>query len=451
MTLYSGLFGDADVERALGDEALVQAMLDVEAALADALADAGLVPTSSARVVREAARAERYDREALACEAARAGNLAIPLVRQLTAAVEAIDPYAAEAVHLGATSQDILDTAAILQFRAALPSMMAHLARAEGAAARHARRYRDTPMSGRTWLQPATPVTFGLKAAGWLDAIDRSRRALGDAADGAFVLQFGGASGTLASLGDAADRVADALATRLGLPRPAAPWHAQRDRLVRFACALGVLTGTLGKVARDLALLAQPEVAEAAEAPSPGRGGSSTMPHKQNSVASAVALAASVRAPALVASLLAGMPQEHERGLGGWQAEWSVLPELLRMTAGASRAIADALESLVVDAARMKHNLDRLGGLTQAEAVVVALAPHVGRAAARTVVESACRRASADRRSLAEVLSSDPVVTRALAPDALARTLAPEHYLGQAAATVDRVLAATGRAKDADA
>jgi 3-carboxy-cis,cis-muconate cycloisomerase len=369
----------------------------------------------------------------------------------LRARVASIDARAAHHVHVGATSQDIIDTAAVLQLRAALPALSAQVGRAAAAAARHAQRHRRTPMAGRTWLQQSTPITFGLKAAGWLEALERGRTAIDDQGRRTVVLQFGGASGTLAALGPAAADVARALGERLGLSVPNLPWHSHRDRLIRFACELGVLAGTIGKVARDLGLLSQTEVAEAFEAPAPGRGESSSMPHKRNPVSAAVALAAAVRAPGLVSSLLGGMPQEHERGLGGWQAEWDALPELMIVTAGAARAIADALEHLVVDEAKMAANLNLTGGLVLSEAIVVALTRQLGQIDARAVVDAACRRAVADKRPLVDVLSEDSRVIGLLPPDAIRQTLSPGNYLGQAEAMVDRALAEWKRTRPADA
>ena len=292
MTLYSSLFGDPDVSAHFSDEARVRAMLDVEVALAEAEARAGLVPAASLGPIREAAALAGLDLAGLAREAALAGNLAIPLVQQLRTRVAAVDARAAGHVHVGATSQDIIDTALVLQLRAALPALIARVRQASAAAARHAQRHRQTPMVGRTWLQQATPITFGLKAAGWLEALERGRVAIHERARGAFVLQFGGASGTLAALGTAGPLVARTLGERLDLHVPDLPWHSHRDRLIRFACELAVLAGTIGKIARDLALLSQTEVAEAFEAPAPGRGESSSMPHKHNPVSVAVALAA---------------------------------------------------------------------------------------------------------------------------------------------------------------
>jgi 3-carboxy-cis,cis-muconate cycloisomerase len=444
-SLLGPLFGDDEVAGQLSDRSRIQAMLDVEAALTDAQAMLGIVPRDVVSPIRAAARAELYDARAIAEEAAGAGNLAIPLVRHMTRHVAASSPDAAKYVHWGATSQDIIDTGTVLQLRAAVPPIFRHLVRAEVAAARHAREHVGSAMPGRTWLQQATPITFGLKAAGWLDALDRQRAALAAALDEASVLQFGGASGTLASLGDRGPDVADRLAELLGLTVPALPWHAHRDRFVHVACALGIICGVTGKIARDLSLLAQTEVGEVRE----GRGGgSSTMPHKQNPVGASVALAASVRAPGLVASMLAAMPQEHERGLGGWQAEWAVLPELVLATAGASRAIADALETLTVDTARMRRNLDLTNGLVMAEAVSMALAQVMGKAEAHARVEEASQRAVREGVSLAAALGADADVARHMSGDEIARHLAPESYLGASRTFVERVLARTAGVTD---
>jgi 3-carboxy-cis,cis-muconate cycloisomerase len=352
--------------------------------------------------------------------------------------VSAANADAARHVHWGATSQDIIDTGTVLQLRAAVPVILRHLEQAEAAAATLAREHIDTLMAGRTWLQHAVPITFGLKAAGWLDAMDRQRLALGAALDQAGVLQFGGAAGTLAALGERGGEVAQQMAAILHLGVPDVPWHAHRDRLATLACALGVTCGVLGKIGRDLALLAQSEVAEAADG---FAGGSSAMPQKQNPVRASVALAAAGRAPALVASVLSAMPQEHERGLGGWQVEWTALPELVRVTAGSSLAIADALGTLRIDASRMRTNLDAAGGLPLAEAATVALAAHMARSEAHTLVSAAARRARIDGIPLAEALAADPAVTRWMTRDEIERRLAPESYLGESRAFVERVLA----------
>ena len=435
--LLGPLFGDAEVGAYLSDRDRIQAMLEVETSLAEVEGELGVIPRQAAAAIQAAAQLDRFDLGALGTAAVRDGNLAIPLVGQLTRAVEAIDRDAARYVHWGATSQDVIDTGLVLQLQGAVPPIIRYLDRAAAAAAAHARRYVDTPMPGRTWLQQSTPITFGVKAVGWLDALSRQRNALADALEQARVLQFGGASGTLASLGEQGAAVTERLASRLGLRVPAVPWHAYRDRLAYFACVLGVTCGTLGKVGRDVSLLAQTEVGEAAEGRS---GGSSAMPHKQNPVGASVAVAASVRAPGLVATMLAAMPQEHERGIGGWQAEWTTLPELVLLTAGASRAIATVMEGLQVDVTRMRANLESTDGLIASEAVAMALAGYVGRSDAHQIVELAARRAREAGSTLIDALASDPAVTRYLTREDLERHVSPERYVAAARALVERVI-----------
>jgi len=420
--------------------ARLQALLDVEAALAEAEASLGVIPRAAAAPIRQAAQVELYDAVAIESEARQAGNLAIPLVRHLTARVASADAVSARYVHWGATSQDIIDTALVLQLRESVPVIIADLARAADAAAGHARRHRATPMAGRTWLQQATPITFGLKAAGWLDALDRVTSALRSALDAALVLQLGGASGTLAALGDQGPAVASAMGEGLALAVAPIPWHAHRDRLAALACALGVATGTAGKIARDLGLLAQTEVAEAHD-PAGEAGGSSSMPHKTNPVRAAIAIAAAVRAPGLVATMLSAMPQEHERGLGGWQAEWDTLPELVTVAGDAARAVASALDTLVVDPVRMRSNLDITGGLVLAEAVALRLAAALGKADAHAHIERAARRATGEHRRFVDVLAEDPAVTAILDRSSIEQALSADDYLGSAEIFVSNVLA----------
>ena len=442
--LQARVLGDAEAAACFSGHAQLQAMLDVEAALAAAEADAGVVPASCVAPIQAAARAELYDLDHLAAEATETGNPVIPVVRHLTARVAETDAQAARFVHWGATSQDILDTGLVQQLRAAVPGAIDQLARGVGAAAAHARRYRDATMAGRTWLQQATPVTFGLKAAGWADALDRARRRLQSALDAALVLQFGGATGTLASLGSQGLAVSERLAARLGLPVPDIPWHAHRDRFAQLACALGIAAGTSGKIGRDVALLAQTEVGEATEAAAPGRGGSSTMPQKQNPVAASVALAAAGRAPGLVATMLGAMVQEHERGLGGWQAEWDTLPDLVICAASGARAAADALDGLRVDTDRMRANAEASGGFLLAESIAMTLAESIGKHDAHACVAAACRRAAAERRPLGDVLDDDPLVNRHLDRAEIARRLSPDNYLGATRDYIDRVMERIG-------
>jgi len=431
-----------EVERAFAEDTRVQKMLDVEAALARAEAQAGIIPASAAEAISRASRAERFDVTTIVADAHSAGNLAIPLVKALTRLVADDSPESSRYVHWGATSQDIIDTGLVLQLRDAVPIVVRDLRRAASAAATHARLHARTPMPGRTWLQQATPITFGLKAAGWLDALVRTMEGLESALTGALCLQFGGASGTLASLGADGLNVSSRMGALLNLPVPAVPWHAHRDRLATLACALGVSCGTMGKIARDVALLGQTEIQEIIES-SADAGGSSTMPHKRNPVRASRVLSAAIRAPGLVSAMLSALPQEHERGLGGWQAEWDVLPELVRVTASAATSTADLLERLIVRNEAMERNLQMTQGLIMAESVVMALAPHVGKSTAHGLVESAARRALDEGVSFADALAQDPEITRSLGPGALADALEPADYLGVSAQFVARVLAAT--------
>lgn len=424
------------------DGARLQAMLDFEAALARAEARIGVIPVAAVTPIAGQCDAAGYDMAALGKATATAGNPAIPLVKALTAKVSARDAEAARYVHWGATSQDVIDTGMVLQLRQITGLIEAGLAQLSGALADLTTAHRQTPMVGRTWLQHALPITFGLKAAGWLDAIERHRARLDELKPRLLVVQFGGAAGTLAALGDRGMDVAAALADDLKLGLPAMPWHGARDRLAEFAAFLGLLTGSLGKIAGDIALLMQTDVGEAFEPAGAGRGGSSTMPHKRNPVTGAVVLAAALRAPQLVSTMLAGMGQQHERGLGGWHAEWTALPELAQLAAGALAQTAETMAGLEVDTGRMRRNLDITNGLIMAEAVMMALGARMGRLAAHDHIEAACHRAVSANRHLRDVLAEDAVIMQHLGADELARLFDPLAYTGVAPAMIDRVLAA---------
>jgi 3-carboxy-cis,cis-muconate cycloisomerase len=439
--LLGPLFRWDRLEAILSERARIQAMLDFEAALARAEARLGIIPVEAADAIAASCSAERIDAQTLAREAALAGNLAIPLVRQLTERVRAHDPSAAGFVHWGATSQDAIDTGLVLQLRGALEAIESELDRLAERLAQIADQHRDTLVAGRTWMQQAVPTRFGLKAAGWLDAVHRHQDRLAELRARGLALQFGGAVGSLSALGPRGLEVAAALAEELGLALPALPWHSHRDRLAEAATTLGLCTGTLGKIARDLALHAQTEVAEAFEPTASGRGASSTMPHKRNPVAAAVALAAAARVPGLVATMLGAMVQEHERGLGGWPAEWEVLPELVGLCGGALHHLTEALSGLRVDAGRMAANLEATQGLIHAEGVQMALAVQAGRGEARRIVEAACERARAEGRHLREVLADDPQARAHLPPAELQRLFDPRQP-GLAGALIDRVLLA---------
>jgi 3-carboxy-cis,cis-muconate cycloisomerase len=440
--LLDRLLGTAAMDAVFGERGRLQAMLDFEAALARAEAAAGVIPPSAAPAIAAVCSVERFDLEALAAGAVKAGNLAIPMVRELTRLVAAEDAEAARWVHWGATSQDAIDTGLVLQLRMGLDLVRGDLDRLGHGLAALADRHRATPMVGRTWLQHALPVTLGLKAAGWLDGVTRHRRRLVELRPRLTVLQFGGAAGTLASLGARGLDVAAALAADLELGLPELPWHGQRDRVAEAGAFLGLVTGSLGKIARDVSLMMQTDVGETFEPAGEGRGGSSTMPHKRNPVSCAVILSAAARAPGLVATLMGALVQEHERGLGGWHAEWLALPELARLTAGALAQSADMIAGLEVDAPRMAANLEVTQGLVLAEAVSMALGQALGKQAAHELVERACRRAVAERRHLRAVLGEDPGVSGHLAPADLDRLLDPANYVGEADRFIERALAA---------
>jgi 3-carboxy-cis,cis-muconate cycloisomerase len=423
------------------DVAYLQHMLDFEAALARAEAAAGVIPGSAAGPITKACRAEAFDLAALAEAATRSGNLAIPLVKALTAAVAKEDADAARYVHWGATSQDVIDTASMLTLRAAIDALLADIDRAIAGFAGLARKHRDTPVVARTWLQHALPMPFGLKLAEYATALHRSRTRLRRLRSDGLALQFGGAAGTLAALGDKGLPVAEKLALELALTLPDAPWHTHRDRIAEAASVFAILAGTCGKIARDVQLMMQTDVAEAFEPSGEGRGGSSTMPHKRNPVAAATALAAATMAPNLAATIFAAQVQDHERSAGPWHAEWPTLPILQLVTSGALAATVDIAEGLEVDAARMRVNLGATNGLIMAEAVTMALAEKIGKSEAHHLVEIAVKKAVADKKELRDVLASDAKVTAHLSTDRLTKLFEPMAYQGASQALIDRLLA----------
>ena len=439
--LFDAYFTACDMRDVFCDQGRVQAMLDFEAALARAEARVGLIPAGAVESIENACRAGLFDFAALGEAIATAGNSAIPLVKALGKQIAATDAEAERYVHLGATSQDVMDSGLVLQLRQALELIEGELAQLADALAIQAQRHAATPLAGRTWLQHATPVTLGMKIAGWLGAITRSRQRLRELKPRLLVLQFGGASGTLAALGEQALSIAQALAEELHLTLPEQPWHTQRDRIVEFGAVLGLIAGSLGKFGRDISLLMQTEAAEVFEPSAPGKGGSSTMPHKRNPVGAAVLIGAATRVPGLVSTLFSAMPQEHERSLGLWHAEWETLPEICCLVSGAlqqARLLADGLE---VDAARMARNLELTQGLVLAEAVSIVLAQRVGRDTAHHLLEQCCKRAVAEQRHLRAVLGDEPQVTAELSATELDHLLDPAHYLGQAQVWVERAVA----------
>lgn len=434
------------------DAAVVQALLDVEAALARAQAALGVIPASAATAIAQAAVAGGFDVDALARDARLSATIAIPVVAALTARVEAIDPVAARYVHWGATSQDIVDTAvSVLIERAGHVLARDHVALAE-----QLRLLSDlhagTVMLGRTLLQPSPPITFGLKAAGWYASLCRSWAHVEYAWHDAARVQLGGAAGTLAAFGDRGPALADALMDEplVFLPPAAAPWHTARDRFAALVAACAIYGGVLGKIARDVSLLMQFEVGEAREA----GGGSSAMPHKQNPSGCVRALAAAARLPGLAATMLAGLVQEHERAVGAWQAEWPVIAETLQATGAALEAMRGAMAGLTVDPARMRANIDATRGSVFAERAMLAAAPALGRVRARALVEEALARAQADGCTFADVVRTSAELAQAVPADVLSTLEDPQAYLGAAETLRQRLLASApalhGRAPLAD-
>jgi 3-carboxy-cis,cis-muconate cycloisomerase len=447
MSLLDSLFRSPTIDAAFTDAARVQGMLDFETALARAEASCGTIPLTAAAAIAAKCREEFFDFAALQKGAANAGNLAIPMVRQLTALVAKEDAEAAGFVHWGATSQDAIDTGFVLQLRPALAAMQRELRQLCAALASLANEHRATLIVGRTWLQQAAPTTFGAKVAGWLDALLCHSRRLEEMRERALVLQFGGAVGTLAALGDHGGRVAAALAKELALTLPDIPWHSHRDRFGEVATCMGLLTGTLGKIARDISLHMQTEIGELCEPGGGGRGGSSSMPNKRNPVSCAAVLAAAARVPGLVSTILGAMVQEDERGLGGWQAEWEALPEIVSLAGGALHHLHAAISGLEVNAARMRENLGATHGLIYAEAITVRLAERVGKQEARRVVEAACQQATKNREHLREVLLATPAILRHLPEEMIHELFVADRYLGASSSMIDQVLEAA-RAHD---
>jgi 3-carboxy-cis,cis-muconate cycloisomerase len=422
----------------MGEHALLQRMLDTEAALARAQARLGIIPAEAAQAITEAADASRLDLPALAAATRTTGYPVVGLVKQLSALA---GPEPGRWTHWGATTQDILDTGLVLQCRDALALVAQDLDATIAALAHQARTHRDTVMAGRTHLQHALPVTFGYKVAVWLSPLLAMRERLAELRPRLLRVQFGGAAGTLASLGDQGLAVLRELALELELAEPDIPWHVARDTLAEAVAWLGLLCGALSKIATDVMLLMQTEVAEVFEPHAPGRGGSSTMPQKRNPIACDYVLAQARGVHALVPQMLAAMAQDQERGTGPWQAEALALPQAFLLAHGAltqARAIA---EGMTVDAARMRRNLDATGGLIMAEAVMMGLAPLLGRGPAHDAVHHACDLALAEGIPLATALAREPAVAAQLDAAAIAWLTDPAFYLGAAGAFVDRVLA----------
>lgn len=442
MKIYDPLFRFEEVENVLSGTFLLQRMLEFEAALAESEADCGIIPRTAASAIVRCCTLDSLNIPDVSASAEKAGNLAIPLLRQLTEAVRRVDSEAARYIHWGATSQDVIDTALVLQIRSALRLMATDLDQTCDGLARLTAGHRDTFIAGRTWLQHAAPTTFGVKTATMLNALLWHRGQLRNAFQEVAVVQLGGSVGTLPSLKEDGMRVATAVADKLGLAVPRTPWHTSRERFARLSTELGILAGTIGKLARDISLLSQSEVAEVAEQWEEGRGGSSTMPQKRNPVETAAILSLVVRVPGLVSTALASMVQEHERGLGGWQAEWEVLPELIGTTAGIVHHASSLVGRLKIDARKMKENLALTNGAIYAEAASYALAEKVGKAQAHCIVSRASARSLQQKSPLKSALMEDPEVMANLTSDEIDSVFDPSSHLGSTQKMIDGALTA---------
>ncbi|MEL4013514.1 3-carboxy-cis,cis-muconate cycloisomerase [Dryocola clanedunensis] len=448
MGLYNPLLRGSALTQTFCDARTLQGMLDFEAALAAAQGKCGVIPTSAVSIIAGECRADKFDADALAQSAAGAGNLAIPLVKQLTANVKKQQEQAARYVHWGATSQDAIDTGMVLQIREAIAVSETLLIKLIDSLVAQIQRHRHSVMPGRTWMQHALPITFGLKLAGTLDALLRWQERLHQLKPRVLVLQLGGAAGTLASLKVQGKEVTEALARELNLAQADTPWHTQRDRFLEIAGWFAGVSSTLGKFANDFALLMQTEVAEVGEPVAEGRGGSSTMPHKRNPVSCAAVLNAVTRVPGLMATLYASQIQQHERALGGWQAEWETLPELVMLSGGIMQTSLELLNGMQVNTAKMRANLDITHGLIMAESVTLALAKHIGKQPAHHLVEQLCHRALDEHLPLATLLAQHPEVTPHLTGQQINHLLEPEHATGCAEHFIRQVLERAGQQQE---
>jgi 3-carboxy-cis,cis-muconate cycloisomerase len=434
--LFRDAFGTPRMREVFSDLALISRYIEVEVALAKAEARCGVIPAEAADAITGCSNIETIDFDLLRHETDIVGYPILPLVHQLVKQCGEAGRY----VHWGATTQDIMDTAVILQVREGLRIIEEDIAALRGILADLSRRYRDTPMAGRTHLQQALPVTFGYKTAIWLAMFDRHAERLEQLRPRVLVGEFAGAAGTLASLGDKGLAVQKALCEGLGLGVPVSTWHVARDGLAETLNFLGLVTGSLGKIALDIMIMASTEFAEIYEPFVQGRGASSTMPQKRNPISSELMLAAAKGVRQHAGLMLDAMIQDFERATGPWHAEWMAIPEAFVLTAGALHQAKFALDGLIVDEARMAQNLDMSKGLIVAEAVMMHLAPFIGRQQAHDVVYVSCRTVNEHGGTLAEVLAQDPEVSKHFDRAALDRLTSPANYLGLAPEMVDKVL-----------
>lgn len=412
MNLYQNIFYSGAVNELFTDEATVSYLLQFEAALAQAQAQHKLIPDNAAQVISECCKVENIDLKKLIADAGLGGNVNIPLIKQLTAVVKTKDEEASKYVHFGATSQDVIDTASMLQARDALKIIYPDLQKLISQLTILSAAHQQTQMIGRSFMQHARPITFGFKVSTWLDGLLRSEKRVEKLLSENFVLQLGGAVGNLSSMGNKGAVVAESMAKILGLTNPKIAWHTQRDRFVEIATTLGILTGSISKIARDISLLMQTEIAEVFEPSGVGKGGSSTMPHKRNPVSSIAILANAQRIPNLVASMLSCMTQDHERATGAWHAEWETLADIIKLSAGVVRQAVMMTDGLEIDKIQMLKNIEATKGLIFAENLSLALSEKIGKSEAHHLVEVLCKETLATGIHLKEIASSNETISK---------------------------------------
>ncbi|MEM1047713.1 MAG: 3-carboxy-cis,cis-muconate cycloisomerase [Pseudomonadota bacterium] len=445
--LLGGLFGSATMARHFDDRARLQAMLDFEAGLAAAEAECGIVPADAAAAIAAVCSADLYDAARLGEATILSGNPAIPLVKALT---EQVGGDAARFVHWGATSQDVIDTGLALQMNAGFAVLDAEIEAVGVILSALADAHRKTPTIARTLMQHALPIPFGLRVAGWLDAVTRTRQRVSRLRETALFVHFSGAAGSLAALGQDGPRIAEALARHFNLPLPSLSLHAHRDFVADIGSGLALACGTAAKIAGDIQLMMQTDVGEAFEPAAPGKGGSSTMPHKRNPVATAAIRANTRKVAALSGLLLANMDHAYERDPGAWHAEWGPIAEMFVLTAGALEKLRETLAGLELDTDRMRANIEATNGLVYAEAVMMVLAPHLGKSAAHQLVEHATQRAIAERGHLRDVLFDGTDLPSGVNRAEIVDAFDPAGYFGASDSLIDRARTAWSNSQKTD-
>jgi 3-carboxy-cis,cis-muconate cycloisomerase len=437
---FTNLFYKPSVNALFTEQATLGYMLQFEAALALAQAEQGIIPPKLAQIISQNCTIAHIDIEALCADVHLGGNVNIPLIKQLTKAVKKADEEAAKYVHLGATSQDVIDTATMLQVRDAFFIIENDLKILIYQLKTLALEHRETPMIGRSLLQQARPITFGFKVAVWLEGVLFSYHKIQNALENGFFLQFGGAVGTHSSVPHKAILVSESISKQLKLKNPTISWHTNRSYFAEIVTILGILTGNLGKIAQDISLLMQTEVAEVFESSQDGKGGSSAMPHKRNPVSCVAILANAQRIPNLVATMLSCMSQDYERAVGKWHAEWETLADIVKLTAGALHQAVQVTNGLEVDTERMLKNLERTKGLIYAENVSLALAGKIGKTEAHQFMELACEMALQEGAHLKDVLLKEAIIKQYFTKKQVLELLKPENSLGLCGEMVDKMV-----------